>query len=57
MPAYVSDVLLDPVKRAEHFEKHVTIEPVTCVCHKTWVPSVKKVRLPFLWSQPTQDVF
>ena len=41
MPAYVSDVLLDPVKRAEHFEKHVAIDPVTCVCHKTWVPSVK----------------
>lgn len=41
MPAYVSDVLLDPVKRAEHFEKHVTIDPVICVCHKTWVPSVE----------------
>ena len=41
MPAYVSDVLLDPVKRAEHFEKHVTINPVVCVCHKTWVPSVE----------------
>lgn len=41
MPAYVSDVLLDPVKRAEHFEKHVTIDPVVCVCHKTWVPSVE----------------
>lgn len=41
MPAYVSDVLLDPVKRAEHFERHVTIDPVICVCHKTWVPSVE----------------
>lgn len=41
MPAYVSDVLLDSVKRAEHFEKNVTIDPVICVCHKTWTPSIK----------------
>ena len=57
MPAYVSETLLDPVKRAEHFKSHITIDSVTCLCGKVWTPTAEglanqKCRCPFCGHNP-----